>query len=84
MTARLTRDQMRRAGIEAGIPADVVDKMLGRGLVLQDGEPYRLMLRLVVDDGDTFHEPAEDVCPDCGRASCTGENCYWPDEAGLR
>jgi hypothetical protein len=23
-------------------------------------------------------------CPDCGRSSCTGEGCYWPDEAGLR
>lgn len=25
-----------------------------------------------------------DTCPDCGRAGCTGEDCYWPDEAGLR
>lgn len=25
-----------------------------------------------------------DTCPDCGRADCTGEDCYWPDEAGLR
>ena len=24
-----------------------------------------------------------DVCPDCGRASCTGEGCYWPDDAGI-
>lgn len=23
-------------------------------------------------------------CPDCGRAECTGEDCYWPEEAGLR
>ena len=30
--AEMTRDQMREAGIAAGIPADVVDKMLGRGL----------------------------------------------------
>jgi hypothetical protein len=22
-------------------------------------------------------------CPDCGRESCTGEECYWPDEAGI-
>jgi hypothetical protein len=22
-------------------------------------------------------------CPDCGRASCTGEDCYWPDVAGI-
>jgi hypothetical protein len=27
-------------------------------------------------------DPAE-RCPDCGRASCTGEECYWPDEAGI-
>jgi hypothetical protein len=26
----------------------------------------------------------DDTCPDCGRAECTGEDCYWPDEAGLR
>ncbi len=26
---------------------------------------------------------ADDRCPDCGRASCTGEGCYWPDEAGI-
>ena len=25
-----------------------------------------------------------DSCPDCGRWDCTGEECYWPDEAGLR
>jgi hypothetical protein len=25
-----------------------------------------------------------DTCPDCGRAECTGEDCYWPEEAGLR
>lgn len=25
-----------------------------------------------------------DACPDCGRETCTGEDCYWPDEAGLR
>ena len=25
-----------------------------------------------------------DRCPDCGRGDCTGEDCYWPDEAGLR
>ena len=25
-----------------------------------------------------------DGCPDCGRNSCTGEECYWPDEAELR
>ena len=24
------------------------------------------------------------LCPDCGRGDCTGEDCYWPDEAGLR
>lgn len=24
------------------------------------------------------------TCPDCGRATCTGEDCYWPDEAGIR
>lgn len=23
------------------------------------------------------------ACPDCGRESCTGEDCYWPDEAGV-
>ncbi len=23
------------------------------------------------------------ACPDCGRESCTGEDCYWPDEAGI-
>jgi hypothetical protein len=22
-------------------------------------------------------------CPDCGREECTGEDCYWPDEAGI-
>ena len=22
-------------------------------------------------------------CPDCGREDCTGEDCYWPDEAGI-
>jgi hypothetical protein len=25
-----------------------------------------------------------DTCPDCGRADCTGEDCYWPDEAGIQ
>jgi hypothetical protein len=25
-----------------------------------------------------------DHCRDCGRTDCTGEDCYWPDEAGLR
>jgi hypothetical protein len=29
-------------------------------------------------------DDAADRCPDCGRASCTGEDCYWPDEAGIR
>jgi hypothetical protein len=24
------------------------------------------------------------ACPDCGRESCTGEDCYWPDEAGIK
>jgi len=24
------------------------------------------------------------ACPDCGRGDCTGEDCYWPDEAGVR
>jgi hypothetical protein len=28
-------------------------------------------------------DQADDRCPDCGRASCTGEDCYWPDEAGI-
>jgi len=23
-------------------------------------------------------------CPDCGRETCTGEGCYWPDEAGIQ
>jgi hypothetical protein len=27
--------------------------------------------------------PAPDACPDCGRGDCTGEGCYWPDEAGI-
>jgi hypothetical protein len=22
-------------------------------------------------------------CPDCGRETCTGEDCYWPDAAGI-
>ena len=26
----------------------------------------------------------DDRCPDCGRATCTGEDCYWPEDAGLR
>ena len=26
----------------------------------------------------------DETCPDCGRGDCTGEDCYWPDEAGLR
>ena len=25
-----------------------------------------------------------DLCPDCGRGDCEGEECYWPGEAGLR
>lgn len=25
----------------------------------------------------------DDRCPDCGRAECTGEDCYWPDDAGI-
>jgi hypothetical protein len=29
-------------------------------------------------------EARAERCPDCGRASCTGENCYWPGGAGLR
>jgi hypothetical protein len=28
-------------------------------------------------------QDADDRCPDCGRASCTGEDCYWPDDAGI-
>lgn len=24
-----------------------------------------------------------DLCPDCGRGDCTGEDCYWPDEAEM-
>lgn len=51
----VTKAEMREAGIAAGIPADVVDKMLGRGLVLVD-EPYKhLTLRLVVDDNDEIN-----------------------------
>lgn len=46
----MTRAEMREAGIAAGIPADVVDKMLDRGLVLRDTNP-RVTLRLVLDDG---------------------------------
>ena len=26
---------------------------------------------------------ADYSCPDCGRETCTGEDCYWPDEAGI-
>jgi hypothetical protein len=29
-------------------------------------------------------EDDPDRCLDCGRASCTGEDCYWPEDAGLR
>lgn len=25
-------------------------------------------------------EPPAWRCPDCGRADCTGINCYWPDD----
>jgi hypothetical protein len=31
----------------------------------------------------TYAAPASCRCPDCGRESCTGEDCYWPDEAGI-
>jgi len=34
-------------------------------------------------DNDVYDEELM-YCPDCGRSDCTGENCYWPDEAGLR
>jgi hypothetical protein len=34
--------------------------------------------------GARIKTPATDYrCPDCGRAECTGEDCYWPDEAGI-
>jgi hypothetical protein len=29
-------------------------------------------------------ETADYRCPDCGRETCTGEDCYWPDAAGIR
>ena len=51
----ITKAQMRAAGIAAGIPADVVDKMLGSGVRLSSSNP-RVLLRLVVDDGDTFYD----------------------------
>jgi len=35
-----------------------------------------------VDDEDGDRHLA-DACPDCGRAECTGEDCYWPDDAGI-
>lgn len=35
------------------------------------------------DAGCPVHGDAG-LCPDCGRGDCTGEDCYWPDEAGLR
>lgn len=50
----VTKAQMRDAAIVAGIPANVVDQLLGQGLLLVD-LPTRLTLRLAVDDGDTFH-----------------------------
>jgi hypothetical protein len=36
------------------------------------------------DPGEFFPVIDNYSCPDCGRETCTGEDCYWPDEAGLR
>lgn len=54
----ITKAEIRQAAIAAGISADDVDKLLGPGLALPSAD-QRLTLRLVVDDGDTFHDPAD-------------------------
>lgn len=55
----MTRDEMREAGIAAGIPADVVDKMLDRGMVPLENPFRRIMLRAVADEteGDLLLDP---------------------------
>jgi hypothetical protein len=49
-------------------------------------EAERWLEELISSLGAIFPDPAEPDyrCPDCGRGDCTGEDCYWPDEAGLR
>lgn len=68
--------------------SDYVDR-IGRAYnmdhirILIDGTEYP-----APQDRGAWPEVGEDqplpLCPDCGRGDCTGENCYWPDEAGLR
>lgn len=52
----ITKAEIRQAAIDAGIPADDVDKLLGPGVEIRAGNP-RMILRLVLDDGDTFLDP---------------------------
>ena len=75
----ITKARMRAAGIAAGIPADVVDKMLGPGVRLSSSNP-RVILRLVVDDGDTFLDPDKlaDKPERLGTMGCTDSYCDGP------
>jgi len=55
------------------------------GMTSMEADPFRCSdppEESCSDAGCPVH--AADTCPDCGRAECTGEDCYWPDEAGLR
>jgi hypothetical protein len=62
------RDALVRAALAAGVSKHRIHQLSGIARTTID--------RIVSEAGDG--------CPDCGRAECTGEDCYWPDEAGLR
>lgn len=51
----ITKMDMFNAALKAGIRPEVAEKLItGAGVVVHENSP-RVVLRLVLDDGDTFH-----------------------------
>ena len=70
----LSRAQVRDSALKAGIPVDVVDELLGAGVRLPVPNRH-VWLRVVIDDGDTFHAAPPEAVEHQFNDAISGRSC---------